>query len=435
MSEPLSYQEVPIGARQPEGRRSLPLRLAGPVVWGVAALVVVAVGTCTSPAILFVWIAMVFISALLWSRALRGMRRARGLLVLAWLEAAVRLNLPLTNFLQAAAAGERGKLRRRLNALAQALATGRPTGDAVAEAVPEIPPRVALQLTMAERMGRLAPALGRITERERFGQSQRGRGTVLLRGMYPAVMLLVGSGVVLFLMGYVLPKFNEIFKDFHAPMPPLTAWFFKAAEFFYRDAVLGPLLVVLPLLALLAVVGRAMREIAAPWWPRTTPRRLTDAVAWRVPVVRRLARDRALADVCESLGEAVRAGMPFPQALGEAAALDMNLSFRRKVVRWRDAALAGKEPAAAARSAGMPAVLAGFLDPGQRQADLPDTLEFLARYFRVRHARLMALIADASEPFITLLIGLLVGLVMLAVFQPIVSLIDAVEAPAWRGVL
>jgi type II secretory pathway component PulF len=435
MSEPLSYQEVPIGARQPEGRRSLPLRLAGPVVWGVAALLVVGVGACASTAIALAWVALVFVSGLLWARGMRGVRRSRGLVVLAWLEAAVRLNLPLTDFLQAAARGERGKLRRRLSELARALATGRPTGEAVTEAVPEISRRVAMQLTVAERMGRLAPALERITGRERFVQGQRARGSVLMRGIYPAVVLLVGAGAVLFLMAFVVPKFNELFRDFKTPMPPLTMSLFHAWTFLFYDTQLGLVLVILLLMGLLAVVGRSIREIATPWWPRTTPGWMIDAVAWRVPVLRTLARDRALADMCETLGESVRAGMPFPQALGEAAALDMNQSFRKKVLRWRDAALAGKEPAAAARAAGMPAVLAGFLDPGQRQADLPETLEFLARYFRARHARLTALIADASEPFITLLMGVLVALVMLAIFQPIVALINSVETPAWGGVL
>ncbi len=443
MTQPLAYQTRKAGFSEPQGPLSILLRVAGPFAWGGAALFLVALGALVLGLLLpslaaagatWAFIVLLLLGALLGARTMRAVRRSRGLMVLAWVDAAVRLNLPLNVFLLAAAEGERGAVKKRLQRVALDIGSGIPVGTVLARQVREIPPRATSRITVAENVGQLSPTLRRIMEQEGFGSSARAKGSALFRGLYPVIVLFTGVFVITFVMILIVPKFREIFKDFQVSVPPLTEYLIDISDFVANG---GLLWLIAPLLALLLfyVLARALREAFTPWWPRTTPRWMTDTLVWFTPVVRTLARDRALADACAFLGDALRAGMPLPQALGDAGQIDMNRHFRARLSRWRELSLAGISPPQAARAAGLPSVLSGFMEVGAHHAGLAEAFDFLARYYRTRHARLIALLTDGSEPLITLLMALLVGTIAYALFQPIVTLINATMQPQWGNVL
>jgi type IV pilus assembly protein PilC len=447
MSHLLTYQpRIAAQAAGPDGPLRLILRVAGPFAWGFAALFVIALGgfvvgllfnVVLGVVAAWLWILFLLIAALVTVRTLRNVRKTRGALLLAWLDAAVRLNLPLHNFLLAAAAGETGRLKKRLQRLALDLSSGVSVGQILARQVPEVPPRLAAQIAAAERIGQLAPTLHRLTERPRLQPSAPRKASHLFRGLYPVVVLLTTCYLVTFFMIFVVPKFREIFKDFGVPLPTITQYVLAISDWIANEY--GWLLILPLLFAFFALLARALREIFTPWWPRTTPAWLVEAFAWYVPLASRLARSRGYADLCQFLADALRAGLPFHHALSDASQVATNRFFAQDILDWRAATLAGQSPGTAARHAGMPRLLAGFLDAGT--GDTPEAFAFLARYYRARHTRFAALLSDALEPAVTLLVALLVGLVAFSLFKPLVVLIDAVMQPEWgtgaagRGVL
>jgi type II secretory pathway component PulF len=444
MTQAISYEPRKAGVSDPQGPLLILLRVAGPFAWGGAALFLLVVGIFTLALLLpgvaaagatWAWLALLLMTSLLGARTMRAVRRSRGMLVLAWVDAAVRLNLPLHAFLIAAAQGERGRVKKRLERVAVDISTGVPLGTVLARQVREIPDRATSRLAAAEKVGQLAPTLRRIVEQEGFGSTARSKGSALFRGLYPAIVLLTGLYVAGFLLIFIVPKFREIFRDFNVSLPPMTERLLTVSNFVANGPIASLLAPLLLLLMLLYVLGRALREFFTPWWPRTTPRWALDTLVWCTPFLRTLARDRALADVCAYLGDALRAGLPLPLALGDAGQIQMNRHVQQKLAKWRDLSLAGIAPAPAARAAGFPSVLTGFMDAGVHNAGLPEAFDFLSRYYRARHARLVAVLTDASEPLITLLIALLVGAVAYSLFQPIVTLINAVMEPQWSNVL
>jgi hypothetical protein len=115
-----------------------------------------------------------------------------------------------------------------------------------------------------------------------------------------------------------------------------------------------------------------------------------------------------------------------------AAALDMSPPIRDSLMQWRAGLLSGAPTPAAAARAGMPRVLVGFLEasstPG-REGE-PQTLaalfEFMGRYYRDRFSRLAVTLRSLLEPAMTIALGYIVLQIVLAVFTPLVVLLNSV---------
>ena len=354
----------------------------------------------------------------LWAAAARAVRRRRGLAVLAYLEQAVRLNRPLDRMVAAAAAGERGRLRRRLEDLFLALQGGMTIADAVAAAVPEVSPRSVGVVAYAESTGRLAPALRQLLD----DATRRGSGTAdagVFAAWYPPLVLLIGGTVVTAVGVFVLPKFAVVFHDFHMTLPPLTRGLWVVFNGDQTVLLVLPILAVVLLVVLGERVRRAMRGDRRSWlllgW--------RDRVRWYVPLVGPVGRDRGLADLCDAVADAVGQGFPLEVAVTRAQRLALNTVLLRRVSAWAGGLHAGMAPEAAARAAGLPPLVSG-LSTGLAGTDSAAPLRFAARFYADRHAARRAVLVAAYVPAAVVVLGAAAAVIGLAIFLPIRDLID-----------
>jgi len=147
-------------------------------------------------------------------------RRQRGTMILSYLEQAVRLNLPLPGMLSAARQSEHGVMALRLLKLQTMLETGASVETALRLDAPEVNRRVVSLIGAAERSGQLPQALARVIDEEQESPEQAERSA--FGRWYPLMMTLVLLGIMTTIMIYVVPKFEEIFKDFGLRLPAST---------------------------------------------------------------------------------------------------------------------------------------------------------------------------------------------------------------------
>jgi type II secretory pathway component PulF len=354
----------------------------------------------------------------------RGVRRSRAVAALNYVEQAVRLNLPLPQMIQAAEAGERGGLRRRLVQLRQNLEDGHPVWASLDDALPALPPRALSLVAAAERNGRLASTLARLV-RDLRRTPQRDPSRAILLRWYPAMLLLTLTLALGGFSVFVLPKYMDIFRDFGLELPALTRMI--GGLWMY---VLAPVGAVAALVTLLAM-GRMVAETVAPLWGRVNFGPLGDLpglLAWWTPVARGVTRGRGLADVCHVLADASAAGRPMHAALRDAARLNVNVVLRRQVQRWGEAVEQGTPFAEAAREAGMPRLVVGMLatTSARGAADAAGTFEFLARYYDGHFSRAAALLEASLVPAMVFVFAFLVGSAALGLFLPMIKLMNRV---------
>lgn len=368
---------------------------------------------------------VVILLLILLAAMMEALRRRRAGLVIAYLEQATRLNLPLPAMLRAAEHSERGQTRRALRRMRIELEAGMSVHDAVAVALPGVKPRTLGLLGSAERSGRLPFALERLSRDAATRVQGRPGGELYLR-WYPATLALVTATIVTTVCLFVMPKFFEIFDDFDLPLPWQTVALARVWE-----VLMVPVVVIVGLATLL-YVGRVLATILAPRLiPRGPVRWVQDQLAWRLPVIGGVTRWRALADACHVMADALDAGHPFDYAVTEASRSGTNAVLAERLAVWADHTRGGQPVVDGAARAKMPAMMVGLLRTAGG-ADVADVLRFLARYYDSRFGRASVMLNAALVPSLSLVAGAVVGSIIVALFLPLIRMIDHLSGVIWN---
>jgi type IV pilus assembly protein PilC len=359
------------------------------------------------------------------SALLAALRRRRSHAVLAYLEQAMRLNLPLPAMLRAAERSERGGVARAVRRVRVELEGGQSVHDALAAALPGAPPRAIGLVGAAERSGRLPRALERLGHEAVTRFAGRPGAELFLR-WYPPTLALVMGLIVTCVYVFVIPKYMHIFRDFKLALPRPTMMLVRTWEL-----IAAPIVVVV-VAATLLYVGRMVTAILLPRSVGPGPLRwMTDRITWAAPAVAGMTRWRALADTCHVMADALEAGHTFERALTEASRSGTNDVLAEKLGVWSDHARAGLPPAEGARRAGMPPLIVGLLRTASG-ADHVELLRFLARYYDGRFARSAVVLQAALVPALTIVMGAIVGSIVYCLFLPLIGLVENLSQAIWK---
>ena len=406
------------------GHRAWPRRLIWigfPAAWILAVIGIVACDYEPMPAFLLsLLLAPMALVAFGCGYAARSRDRLANK-VIGYIAMAVRLNVPLAEFLWAASRTERGRTAARLGDLALLVGNGMAVGAAIEHAVPEVPVRVIRKIAADEGVGRLRHGLENALEVDLAPPLAIGAGTIWVR-TYPLVLLVAVLLVGSFFINFVAPKYQQIAQDLGTKLPRGTNWFFTVFGVLDGQIAGASVLVAMWGLFLLPLMQWGLHLF--PSGRFFTPARWKQFLAWWTPGVALIVRSRALADVCHVLSQATGAGSPLAQAVMDAAPAAGNVVLETRVRRWAVALTGGADAGAAAGEAGMPRMMVELIRTAGK--DLPAVMGFLERYYRGRFSRGVVLLRGAVEPAMVLALGVLVAFVVYAMFAPLVSYINAV---------
>jgi len=426
MADNMSYE--PVEARPARVSKWRWLSVLGTVLFWVAPFVILGsiagalTGELSIPGslagFLCSWLLLLVVVSL--DGSVRRSRRRNGEILLGYVEAAVRLNLPIRSFLLSARIGESGRRSIELGAIVDALEAGKSVGAALRTA-PDIPADAVARIAAAEPLGQLRLALTSEIERqqEADGNKRWWRETAFYR-FYPIVLMLIFIGFLVF----VLPKYRVIFKDFQVELPLVTTVVVRFSIWFVGSGVVTAAVVLVSMVIVLFAV-----EVGGKVVILRRLRELRGWMAWRLPFFHGMQRDRGMADCCRLLAAAVRNGVPLEEAVSRSLELPINNGLRRPLALFQRELAGGALPADAARRAGLPALIAGVLMPLSTRAvgESGEMFEFLAAYYRQRFSRTVQLLRAGAEPAMVLAAGCLVLSFVLAMFLPLVKLIDSVS--------
>ncbi len=163
-------------------------------------------------------------------------------------------------------------------------------------------PRVYVAMVRAgETGGFLDLVLGQIAEFQSREKENRSRVASAL--VYPAVLMTLTFGVLVFLLTFFIPRFQAIFEGFGASLPLLTRGIIGASHFATRYG-------------LFAVVVLALAVYAARQWLHSEEgRRRWHQTALRLPVFGPLTAKVAMSHFCRMLGTLAGAGVPLIASL------------------------------------------------------------------------------------------------------------------------
>ncbi|MBT1074110.1 type II secretion system inner membrane protein GspF [Geobacter grbiciae] len=304
---------------------------------------------------------------------------------------------------------EPGELKKALGRIRERLAEGASLAKALSLEPGLFSESYVAMVAAGEASGSLETVLEKLAL---FLEEQRAiRSKVTASLAYPLLMIVVGGGVMLFLLTFVIPKIVTIFEDNKAALPLITIALIKTSAFLrhFWWALLG-----------LAAGGVFLyRRLAAQEGFRLR----RDRWLLRLPVVGGLIRHLILSRFAKVLGLLLASGVPVIKALEITAQVLVNRVYRGSLhTIAAELAEGGNLSGALRKGTLFPPLLIHMVAVGEKGGELEEMLakagNAFEREFDTAVSGLMALL----EPLLVLAMGLAVGLVVLAVLLPIFEL-------------
>jgi type II secretion system protein F len=297
-----------------------------------------------------------------------------------------------------------------LRALIEAVQTEVRGGVALSAALERYPRYFPPMVVNMLRAGELSGQLGEVLERlAQFAEREQQRRAQIVSAMvYPAVLMLVATATLVFLLTFVVPRLSGVFEDLGAELPLPTRLLLAITGALTTGwwAILGGMV-----LAWLLLQAYRRTEAGAYQMDRLTLRLALMGKIWRKVVVARFAR---------ALGTLVAGGVPILEALRVAGQAAANRVFIRTAREVEERVKGGETISAAMRATGQfPPVLIHMTAVGEETGDLPRVLLRVAETLDNESEIAMKRLTTLIEPVIVVVMGAFVGFVVLSILLPV----------------
>jgi len=301
---------------------------------------------------------------------------------------------------------KRPALRKVLSQVRERVKEGMSLASALMEHPAVFPSVYTAMINAGETSGTLELVVERLAE---FGEQQLALQRKIRSTLaYPLLMLIVGVGVVVFLMAYVIPRVTQIFVDMKQELPLPTTILIGVSELFHKY---WPL-------AILAIVGCFF---AARYYVKTDAgRRRYDRMLLNLPVVGSIVEKVAMARITRTLGTLLHNGVPLLSAMEIVRSLVSNVVLRQALEEARQEISEGASiTAPLARGGVFPPSVIQMISVGEQSGNLEGMLFKVAETFDSEVETSVTTFTSLLGPFMILFLAFFVGFVVLAVLLPI----------------
>ena len=270
-----------------------------------------------------------------------------------------------------------------------------------------------------EAGGVLEVVLGRLAE---FAEkSEKIKNKVKGAMIYPIVVLVAAIGITAFLLVAVIPKFQQVFNDMlgGAALPPVTEFVIGASQF-VQDNGLMIFVAAAAVFVICKIVGKT--EAGATFF---------DALKLKLPVTGTLAQRSAVSRFTRTLGTLLSSGVPILQSLVITRDTTGNRILSNAIQSVHDSVKEGEsmtEPLSHCKV--FPPMVVSMVEVGEETGALADMLTHIANTYDDEVDNAVAGLTAAIEPALIIVLAVVVGTIVVAMFLPMVKIIGTVSGGA-----
>lgn len=261
-----------------------------------------------------------------------------------------------------------------------------------------------------EQSGSLDRMLDRIATYKEKVESLKGRVKKAL--WYPAAVITVGIGVTALLLIKVVPQFESLFHGFGAELPAMTRMTIALSEFAQQYWWWG----LLGAAALIFLIRTGVKKSESFAYRM-------HAWSLKIPVIGQILDKSAVARYSRTLATTFGAGVPLVEALDTAAGATGNKVYERAVVQVREDVATGQQLNFAMRmTERFPPLAVQMVGIGEEAGSLDAMLNRVADYYEEEVDNMVDTLTSLLEPFIIVVLGVLVGGLVISMYLPIFEL-------------
>lgn len=361
-------------------------------------------------------------SGVAWTKLRAGSRRAPRLkpheltFLLRNLATLISNGVPLPRALATLAQEDSlAKHRESLDAVRRKVESGSLFSVAMAECPGASDKITTSQIRIGERSGTLAETLKHLAEaRDKAGDL---KSQVIKKLAYPGMLVVLGSGLITFLLLYVVPVFEKTYAEAHVPLPLVTKALIacgSAAKGYWwlacTTAVLG---------------GVSLKQL------RKNQRFAAnmDLMVLRLPLVGKWLRDIAVLQMMNVLNSLMTAGFTLAESLRQTADSVGNRAVREGVAHLQQAVERGERFSREIERHHelFPPIVNQLVIVGESTGQLTRATLDICHHLRREIERKTNLLVGALEPILTISLAAAIAVILLAIYLPMFDMVNTVS--------
>jgi len=233
---------------------------------------------------------------------------------------------------------------------------------------------------------------------------------------YPAAVLAVVVLVTIILLVFVIPQFEALYKGFGADLPAFTQFVIHISQIVQHDGVFIAMVLAGAVWTFIYFKKRskAMREFL-------------DRLILKVPVIGPILNKAAIARYARTLSTMFAAGVPLVEALESVAGATGNIVYENAVNNMRDEVSTGQRLQRAQENTGLfPNMVNQMIAVGEESGSLDEMSGKVATFYEAEVDNAVDAMSSLLEPLIMVVLGVLVGGLVVAMYLPIFKLASVV---------
>jgi type IV pilus assembly protein PilC len=333
--------------------------------------------------------------------------------------------LPLLKGLNVLAKQEKDPvLRSAIISIADSVQGGSTFSEAMGQH-PRIFQRLYVSMVKAGEIGGvLELVLTRLAEFQE--KAQKLKNKIKSAMTYPIVVLVIAMLILVFLLTTIVPKFAKIFTDMlgeDEKLPALTLWVMSSSDFLLHMFV--------PPNLWFTMVG--IFAIGSGWWALHNTAKgieFMDKVKLKMPIFGDISRKGAIARFTRTLGTLVTSGVPILQALNITKETAGNVVLADAITKVHDAVKEGESIVSPLEASGVfPPMVISMVDVGEETGQLPEMLLKVAEVYDDEVDNAVESLTSLLEPIMIVFLAFIVGTIVIALFLPLIKIIEKMQNP------
>ncbi|OPY00254.1 MAG: putative type II secretion system protein F [Syntrophorhabdus sp. PtaU1.Bin002] len=235
------------------------------------------------------------------------------------------------------------------------------------------------------------------------------RGRIKTALIYPAIMATVGTGVLLFLMVYVVPMVMKIFERMNQRLPLATRMLIGLADFVNNYLHIG-------------VIGIVVGIVLFSRWIRKSAngRFMWDTFLLKLPVYGNLYNMVLVNRFARIMATLLKSGVTMVQSIVVVSRTMKSVIARENVMKMAQMVEGGSDLSAALRATAVfPSYVADMVAVGESTGNIEEMLARVAEYYEINVNQRITAFTSMVEPVIILSMGVIVAFVLVSVLLPL----------------
>lgn len=234
--------------------------------------------------------------------------------------------------------------------------------------------------------------------------------------VYPGIVLTVAVGVTTILLIWVIPVFERMFKDFGGALPAPTQFVIDLSNGLRENAIIT-LISLTVLVLILRAIGRTPRG-----------KLFYDNLLLKSPVLGPVFRKVAVAKFTRTLGTMISSGVPILDALQITARSAGNKVVENAIMYTRERISEGRTMADPLAETGVfPPMVVQMIAVGESTGAMDAMLQKIADFYEEEVDAAVAALTAMLEPLMMVILGILLGGLIIAMYLPIFELADNIK--------